>query len=110
MLAKAATGSAKNITPKREITVSKLTGSSGSTCASPCRNDAFPRPAASAAARARGSLGPDRARPNPRPGRAERGGARRGPAPAAPHVEHVPAGPQGGSIEDQGGERRVHPV
>src|SRR5260370_561567 len=31
-------------------------------------------------------------------------------AAAAAHVEHVPAGPQGGGIEDHGRERRIHAV
>jgi hypothetical protein len=68
MFAKAATGSAKNIVPKRDMTASNLAGSSRCTCASPCWNTALRRPAASALALARASIGPERSRPTAWPG------------------------------------------
>jgi hypothetical protein len=52
MLANAATGSSKNITPKRLTTASKLAGGSGQTWASPLWKDTLAIPAASARRRA----------------------------------------------------------
>ena len=92
MLAKAATGSAKNITPKREMTMSKPAGSSDSTCASPCRNVTLARPAASASARARASIGPDRSRPSAWPGATSRAAASVVPPQPQPTSSTFPPG------------------
>jgi len=62
-LANAATGSSKNITPKRLTTASKLAGGSGWTWVSPWRNDTPAIPAASARRRAQASIGPETSRP-----------------------------------------------
>ena len=60
MFVKAATGSAKNITPKRLMATSKAPGRKGWTWASPCSKRMVVRPSASADCCARASIGPDR--------------------------------------------------
>lgn len=76
MLAKAATGSAKNITPKRLIATSKSAGPNGWTCTSVCSNVTFPIPSCRADSRARASIGADRSRPSAWPSPARRAARR----------------------------------
>ena len=63
MLENAATGSAKNIVPKRLIATSKLSGASVWTWASARRNATLATPAVSARPRATSSIGSERSTP-----------------------------------------------
>lgn len=76
MLAKAATGSAKNITPKRLIATSKVPVPNGWTWMSACSNVTLPMPSLRADSRARPSIGADRSRPSARPSPARRAARR----------------------------------
>ena len=89
MFANAATGSAKNITPKRLTASDRAAGANGWTCASPRSKVTLVRPSSAARIRARASIAVERSTPSASPSTAKpRALPGRLPAPAA-DVEHV---------------------